>query len=149
VRPGMSEGMEKNPITLAAGSMIRFTDTELGGAQRTEGDSSAYTGWTRGILDFTDTPIPEVLSEMGRWYGYRFQLADTTLMHRRLTATFDYNSRADLFKALETLLSVSVTLDRTGADTVVILRWHPRTHTSGTPRRVPLTTFSNTTEVGR
>jgi len=133
--------------TIPAGVVARVTDSTTITASAT--DMTPYTGWTRGQLDFIDAPLVDVLAQVGRWYGYRFELADSTLATKRLTATFDYASRVDVVKALEALLSVSITVDAHGADTVATL--HRRTRATGPvpSRHAPFPLPSLAREIGR
>jgi len=133
--------------TLSAGVAASITDSTA--LTTSIVDMTEYTGWTHDQLEFANTLLPDVLTTVGRWYGYRFRLADSTLAHERLTATFDYASKPDVIKALEALLSVSATLEPRGADTVVTLRRRGRTTTAPPRRHDTLSTFSTSMEVGR
>src|SRR5581483_8434033 len=74
-------------------------------------DLDALTAWTAGRLVFTDAPVPEVLTTVGRWYGYDLRLSDTTLRQQHLSVSFDRSSLADAFELLATTLNVSLTID--------------------------------------
>jgi len=137
---------------LADGVAARVTDSTA--VTATIVDPTPYTGWVRGQLDFVDAPLPDVLAALTRWYGYRFHVADSSLTAKRVTARLDYSSTADLFQALETLLSVSATLEtpsRTSppVDTVILLRRRVRASGSAPNRRLPLAPVSTHLEVGR
>jgi len=144
------------PVIVSAGSVAQLGDDadaiilRDSIAMATSGSSvTPYTAWTRGKLDFSDTPLREALAEMESWYGYHFQLADSTLARKRLTGTFDYASRADMFRALEALLSISITLDAHGSDTIVTLRPQVKAVAPVRGRRELLNNSSHSTEVGR
>jgi transmembrane sensor len=47
-----------------------------------------YTEWTKGRLKFADTPLAEVLAEIGRWYALDVRLEDSTGASMRVNATF-------------------------------------------------------------
>jgi transmembrane sensor len=51
-------------------------------------DTSAGLAWTAGTLIFRAAPVPEVVTELERWYGLRIRLADPAMRERRITATF-------------------------------------------------------------
>lgn len=50
-------------------------------------DSMQHIGWTREVLQFTDTPLNKVLAELSRWYGVDFKIRDDELAHNRVTMT--------------------------------------------------------------
>jgi ferric-dicitrate binding protein FerR (iron transport regulator) len=107
---------------LAAGDVSVITDsstTVLAGA-----DVQGSIAWTRGRLIFTDTPVPTLLTTLERWYGYHFELSDTTLRRRYVTATFDVTKPAEAMAVLKGILNVTMTFDgdrvtlRPGPDTL-------------------------------
>ncbi|HEU4643602.1 MAG TPA: FecR domain-containing protein [Gemmatimonadaceae bacterium] len=65
-----------------------------------------YLAWTDRRLAFTDTPLREVLPQLGRWYDLDFRLGDPSLAERRLTATLTSESVPDLLRALALTLEV-------------------------------------------
>jgi len=133
--------------TVTAGMFALATDSTISTAVMD--DATPYTGWTTNRLKFANAPLPDVLATVGRWYGYTFQLADTSLANDHVTATFDYASTTDMIKALEALLAVSATFETRGTDTVVMLRRRTRVSTPDGSRHVFPNTFSPRTEVGR
>jgi ferric-dicitrate binding protein FerR (iron transport regulator) len=56
------------------------------------GDVASATAWTTGTLVFRDAPLPEVVTELSRWYGVSIVLGDETLRLRHVTATIDQRS---------------------------------------------------------
>lgn len=36
-------------------------------------DVSEYTSWTKGILEFNETPVSEILKKVGRYYNVQFE----------------------------------------------------------------------------
>lgn len=94
---------------LAAGDVSVITDSStavLAGA-----DVQGSIAWTRGRLIFTDTPVPTLLTTLERWYGYHFELRDTTLRRRYVTATFDVAKPAEAMAVLKGILNVTMTFD--------------------------------------
>jgi transmembrane sensor len=77
----------------------------------------AWLAFTDDRLAFDETPLPEVVAQLGRWYGTPFRLADSTLANRTLTASFTTESLADVLSALAPVLDVRFL--RAG-DTVVV-----------------------------
>jgi ferric-dicitrate binding protein FerR (iron transport regulator) len=78
-----------------------------------------YTGWTEGRLAFRDTPLAEVLADLNRWHDVRFDLADSALATRGLTASFSSASLPDALRALAT--NANVLHERRGS----VIRLHP------------------------
>ncbi len=67
-------------------------------------DVVALTAWRNGHLTFTDTPVPEVMRALGRWYNAKIILADTVLAHRAYTATLADEPLSEVLTALATAL---------------------------------------------
>jgi transmembrane sensor len=80
-------------------------------------DVAAYLGWTTGRLVFDETPLPEVLAQLGRWHDAEFRLADSSLQSRRLTASFAGESLREVLDVLGPALDVR--FEHRG-DTVVV-----------------------------
>lgn len=76
-----------------------------------------YLAWMDGRLAFDDTPLADVVAQLGRWYDAPFRLADPSLASRTLTASFTNEPLGDVLSALAPVLDVR--FDRAG-DTVVV-----------------------------
>jgi hypothetical protein len=73
--------------------------------------------WTRGRLVFRDAPLAQVAADLRRWYGVRLEVADSSLLARHLTASFDGEP---LDRVLDVIsLALGVTTQRSG-DRVVL-----------------------------
>jgi transmembrane sensor len=68
-----------------------------------------YLSWSDGRLAFEDTPLPEVVAELSRWYNLDIRLGDPQLASRTLTASFDDDPPAAVLVALEGALGVRAT----------------------------------------
>jgi len=138
----------RSSVTLVAGAVGTFVDSTV--TVTVVNDVTSLTDWKSGRLRFNETPLPEVLTQVSRWYGVDFQLADSTLTHEKVTAALDYGELSDVVRALEHLLDVSATTDGSKTDRpVVVLRPH-----RSTSRRTPAPTRWDMheltqTEVGR
>jgi transmembrane sensor len=75
---------------------------------RSEVVADRYAAWSDGRLTFEDTPLPEAVAEIGRWYDLDIRLGDPRLASKTLTATFDDPPVAVLV-ALEDALGVRAT----------------------------------------
>jgi len=112
-------------------------------------DLATSRAWTRGILEFHDTPTADVLRAVSQWYGIRFELADTTLAAQRVTTFLNYTNTADVLVTLETVLNVTASSVTTPHGQVVTLR-PKRPAVSPNRRRTNRSEiFSPNTEVGR
>jgi ferric-dicitrate binding protein FerR (iron transport regulator) len=132
-------------ITLTAGLMSQLSDsTPTASVARVGTDAAA---WARGRLVFNNVPVPDLLTRMGRWYGYDFRIADSalaqTLTRARLTAEFRADAPAESMRLLKDLLDVTLTFD----DTVVTL--HARTARDPVTGKRNDMRFSPSVEVGR
>lgn len=138
----VSAGAPGHSVTLTAGMAGRFSDSVVATTQSVFTDGAA--AWVNGQLVFTDTPVPTILTALSRWYGYAFQLDDSTLATRHATAVFNVADRAETLRLLQGLLRVTMTV----RDSTVILR--PLSDTrSVAPRRNDRTPITSNTEVGR
>lgn len=73
--------------------------------------------WLSGRLVFRETPLPEVVSSMRRWYGIELQLMDPSLANRHLTATFSGEPPDRVLEVLR--LALGADIERHG-DTVFV-----------------------------
>ena len=131
--------------TLVAGMVGRVTDSTA--LVTVAGDRETVPAWTHGTLEFHNAPVPEMLQTVGRWYGVRFELADSVLATHRVTTFLDYTNTNDLIVTLETVLNVSATSVTTPSGQVVTLR--PRQESRRPAPRHQPQTLSPNTEVGR
>lgn len=138
-------------VTLTAGTVGRVTDSTA--TIVTTPDPTSYTTWTSGRLAFRNAPVPELLQTLGRWYGFDFRLADSTLAQLHVTTTLDNRTPQTVLRALALLLDVQLTFDGTvdGA-TIVTLHSNIRhaldTPSTG-PKRLRPSTLTPHTEFGR
>jgi ferric-dicitrate binding protein FerR (iron transport regulator) len=59
-----------------------------------------YIAWHCGKLVFDETPMPEVATQIGRWFGVDVVIKDPKIMDYRITTTFENES---LHQVLELL----------------------------------------------
>ena len=50
------------------------------------------TAWVNGELVFDNTPMPEIVKQLERWYGVHVHIVDPDVLNYRLTATFTTES---------------------------------------------------------
>ena len=75
------------------------------------------TAWISGRLSFRDAPLARVAAEVQRWYGVTLRVADSSLLQRRVTTSFEGEPADKVLQILELTLGAPIT--RTG-DTAVI-----------------------------
>lgn len=63
--------------------------------------------WTRGRLVFRETPLTRVRSDLRRWFGVELIVADSSLAARHLTASFNHDSRQQVFNVIALALGAS------------------------------------------
>ena len=62
--------------------------------------TEAEVAWTRGLMQYRDTPLDEVRGDVQRWYGLTMQIDDPALARRTLTATFRADSAAQAIRLI-------------------------------------------------
>jgi transmembrane sensor len=93
--------------TLSAGATGQATDSTVAVLMK-DGPASG-TDWTRGELVFKRTAVPVMLAELGRWYGYQFRLADSTLATQNVSAVFKLSDPQEMIVVLKGTLDVELT----------------------------------------
>jgi ferric-dicitrate binding protein FerR (iron transport regulator) len=103
----VSVGNTRSRIVLSAGRLGIVTDSTT----MQTGDAHRSTEWTRGRLVFDDTPVPVMLAALGRWYGYDFRIADSTLKSVNVKAEFREGDSAEMLQLLKRMLHVTLRFD--------------------------------------
>ena len=88
-------------------------------------DVDRYLGWSRGRLAFADVPLREVAAELAHWYDVEFEIPDSGVAARHLTASFGQEPLPDVLRIIT--LSLDIRYERVGA-TVVFLAKRARPH---------------------
>jgi transmembrane sensor len=125
VRVVVAEGsVALGAATAGAARPVPLMPGQLGSLARGEAtptvrqvNVAAHLGWLDDRLTFDETPLAEVVAQLGRWYDAPFRIADPMLASRTLTASFTTEPLADVLAALAPVLDVR--FDRV-ADTVVV-----------------------------
>jgi ferric-dicitrate binding protein FerR (iron transport regulator) len=114
-----------------------------------DADVSAMTAWTEGHLDFKREPIANVLATLERWYGVRFQVADSAVLAGTVTGRLDFQRTSAALNTLKSLLGVDMSFDRRGDTTIVTLRTRVDGRAATRERPDVRHTFTYPGEVGR
>jgi len=67
-----------------------------------------YVAWAGGRLVFDDTPLADVLAQLGRWYDVDARAADSVAARRRLTAAYSNEPLADILRLIAASLDLRV-----------------------------------------
>jgi len=96
-------------LVLGAGRVVDVNDSTL--VANTTTDVNQAAAWTQGHLIFNDAPVSDMLTTLGRWYGYTFRLTDTVLAKHHVSITFSLDRPADALNTLKTMLGVTMTFE--------------------------------------
>lgn len=66
--------------------------------------------WKENRLKFDNTPLREIIKQIEDDYGYAVEVTDSTLLNRTLGGTLSSENQQILFKALENMLDVKITI---------------------------------------
>lgn len=133
-------GNVRRIVTLTAGTIAHVTDSTI--TDTTSAAAHVSIDWTHGRLVFDETPVPELLATVGRWYGYSFKLADPSLATQHASTVFTLSDSAQMMQGLKALLGVTMTFD---GNVVTLHATHPGVHTPNRGQAV----IHPTREVGR
>ena len=140
----VATGARTASMTLTAGMSGQFTDTTV--TTPVADDSTVFVDWDRGQLVFRDAPVELLFSTLHEWYGYEFQLADSTLAHHHISAVFVAGDTPRMFDVVRQILGVTITRH----DSVLVLRPGQNVVSPRRPVRATRDTFlPSPTEVGR
>jgi Fe2+-dicitrate sensor, membrane component len=64
--------------------------------------------WTKGKLIFRNAPLPEVSTEVYRWYGVHIQAGDSSIAARHITASFAGEPVNEVLRVIALTLGASV-----------------------------------------
>jgi ferric-dicitrate binding protein FerR (iron transport regulator) len=67
--------------------------------------------WKENQLKFNNTPLRDVIQLIEDNYGYKVEVADSTILDRTLGGTLSSENEQILFKALENMLDVKITVN--------------------------------------
>jgi transmembrane sensor len=102
VRPNGSEKetvLNTGSLAIASGGAVAVRCCDAGGDD---------VAWTAGKLVFRDAPLPEVSSEVYRWYGVRIEAGDPSIAARHITASFSGEPVNEVLRVIALTLGASV-----------------------------------------
>jgi transmembrane sensor len=92
---------------VSAGQLSRLSNNEDNATTPQRIDTTRYVSWTRGVLVFDRTPVPEALAELARWYDVDIRVASDSLTHLTLTATLRDQSLTEVINVVALALHAS------------------------------------------
>ena len=93
---------------LLASNQVGIINADKGSKRRLRGSDevSRYLAWTERRFVFDETPLEQVVHDLERWYDVEIDLAEATLAHRQLTATFEEEPLREILKTIALTLDV-------------------------------------------
>ena len=95
------------PVVLTAGMAARYSSADRAIRLLEEPDPNAEA-WRTGVLRFRETPLEQVMADLGEHYGVRVEnrTAGSAAAGKRLTATFDHLSLDEALQVINQTLDV-------------------------------------------
>ncbi|MDR8393575.1 FecR domain-containing protein [Aliifodinibius sp. S!AR15-10] len=69
----------------------------------------SHLGWIDGVMIFDNSPLDQVLTKLSNYYGVTFEISDSTLQERKLTAKFHDESLARVLEIAMYSLDIKYT----------------------------------------
>jgi len=103
------------PILLSAGQQFAVSTDDLSVPAPppivetiTQREIQRKLAWQEGLLEFSETPLSEVISEVSRHTALKIEIADPALSKLKFGGIFRTGDTAPLFKALETAYGIHI-----------------------------------------
>ncbi|HKS04965.1 MAG TPA: FecR domain-containing protein [Gemmatimonadaceae bacterium] len=104
-------------VTLTANDVGIMRATARVATVQRNADAARLVAWRTGSLDFDNTAMRDIATELARWYGVVVRFADSAVAARRYSGPVPTNDLAEAQRSIETALGVRIV--RTG-DTLVV-----------------------------
>ncbi|MET0265638.1 MAG: FecR domain-containing protein [Duganella sp.] len=134
VQVAVEEGRVRVAADAVASSPTQGLALELGAGQRVAADASGKLGaigqveaagiapWREGRISFDNTPLGQVLAELGRYSSTGLLVRDPAVAALRITGTFDPHRPDNFRRMLPKVLPVTLQRDGDGAMTEIMAR---------------------------
>lgn len=101
---------EPTPVYLKPGELVKYNKDSkvLSKATTNPADCSL---WKENRLKFDNTPLRDVIQLIEDDYGYKVAVTDSTILDRTLGGTLSSENEQILFRALENMLDVKITVN--------------------------------------
>ena len=108
------EQQDQKAIVMEPGEWIRYSGEKQAVTTRVKDVPKWHiTSWKDGVLLFKETPLYMVLNRMEEIYGVPFEVADSSLIDRKITAGIPMEKFDIALPILEKALNLSITRDST------------------------------------
>lgn len=115
--PGGTDGppdpLPESEIRITAGQAVAYVD-DKGVERLSNSDSSLATAWLGGRRQYRNEPLKDVLADVDRYTGKRFEVANTATGELQFTGTLDLNNSDAWLRALAIALPVTITRKANG-----------------------------------
>jgi transmembrane sensor len=99
----------QKPVLLRPGELAVYNAATPAAPLSTRPVQAAlYSAWTSGQLDFTDTPVPEIIAALQDTYGIQITVHNPGLLRQKLTGSLPGNDLDGMLVALSKSLDVNV-----------------------------------------
>ena len=102
----------RETVQLAQAETVTFQTGGLGEVRKTS--VSSIGAWRDGLLIFEESPLKEVLGELGHYTTRRLQITDLEEPDRPVTATFFIDDADGALESLKAVFDLETELDRDG-----------------------------------
>ncbi|XOV94978.1 MAG: FecR family protein [Bacteroidota bacterium] len=107
---------ERENVILAPGDQGTLLDSQF---EVKQVNTKFYTSWISGKLDFNNVTLSQVMDRLARWYDFKYEFKNQSMMNYHFTATFDKNQ--PISEILEMLsLTTNVEFKITEEKTIII-----------------------------
>jgi transmembrane sensor len=93
-------GKTGEAIIMKPGDRVVF-DKSSNQTVLTNGNIEKYIDWHNGKLVFDETPMPEVATQIGRWFGVEITVDDPQIKNYKLTTTFENESLHQILELIK------------------------------------------------
>jgi len=121
-RPRLGKG-ERSPVVLEAGQRLLVADQSLHIDALSVEQINRKLSWRDRLLDFSETPLEDVVSEVNRYTTSRIEIVDPGLRQLKFGGVFPTSDTGSLLNALETAYGIDVQHVENGQ---VLLSWSSR-----------------------
>lgn len=104
-------GNEKKEVLLKPGQQVKVNREKDLMALTDSADIDQALAWKNGKFQFVNTPVPELLREIARWYGLKVVYKATPVSRKHLTGTFSRSMKLDQLTEMLSYAGVNMAID--------------------------------------
>jgi len=95
-------------VYLTENTMSKLSRTDISPTSAEKIDFSDYLSWMKREIYFRNTPVPEVLRQLERWYNVTMQAADSSMLHESITVFIGNKPLAENLRLLSVIVNARV-----------------------------------------